>query len=85
MNVTPQDRYAKQPPKDWIGHLWVSTTKDKGGMYIRGQILDVAPGLILVRWLDQRRRADEWVSIERGSFRRSVVKDFLDGPPLAAS
>lgn len=48
-------------------------------MYIRGQILDVAPGLILVRWLDQRRRADEWVSIERGSFRRSVVKDFLDG------
>ncbi len=85
MNISPQDRYAKQPPQEWIGHLWVSTWKDKGGMYVRGQILDVAPGLLLVRWLDRRRRADEWARTDSGTFRRSAVKDFLNGPPLEGS
>jgi len=82
MNSNPHDRYAEQPPQHWVGHLWVSTWKDKGGMYVRGQILDVAPGRLLVRWLGYRRRADEWVSTDSGTFSRSVVKDFLDGPPL---
>ena len=81
MNNNTYDRYAQEPSSRWIGHLWVSTWKDKGGFYVRGQILDVAPGRLRVRWLRRRRRADEWVNLDSGTFQRSIVQDFLDFPP----
>ncbi|MFC1407123.1 MULTISPECIES: hypothetical protein [Streptacidiphilus] len=81
MNNQTYDRYAQKPSEKWIGHLWMATWKDKDGFYARGQIRDVAPGKLLVRWLGRRRRADEWVGLDSGTFKRSAVRDFLDSPP----
>ena len=79
MNNTTFDRYAEQPPNHWIGHLWLSTSKDGDGFYLRGQILDVAPGRVKVRWRRRRPGADEWVRTDSGTLARSIVKDFVEG------
>lgn len=81
MNNQTFDRYAKEPSRSWIGHLWISTRKDAEGFYLRGRVLDVAPGKLLVRWLLPQRPAEEWISLDSGTFKRSPVRDFLDAAP----
>ncbi|MEZ0096007.1 hypothetical protein [Streptacidiphilus sp. EB129] len=81
MNINPIDRYAKEPPRAWVGHIWNATWREKSGLYARGKILDVAPGHVLVHWLGPGRRSPQWVSTDQGTISRSAVKDFLDGAP----
>jgi hypothetical protein len=84
VNINPFDRYAQEPPRVWIGHIWNATWRDKGGLYARGKILDVAPGHVLVHWLGVGRRTPQWVRTDQGTISRSAVKDFLDGAPPTA-
>lgn len=81
MNNNTHDRYAQQPSSKWVGHIWVSTRKDENGFYLRGQVLEVAPGKMRVRWLYLGRRAEEWVGLDGGTFQRSAVRNFLNSEP----
>lgn len=79
MNTQPIDRYAQEPPHEWVGRLWASTCRDANGQYLWGQILDVAPGRIKVRWLGRREWDDEWVTRDSGTLSRASERAPTDG------
>ncbi|ROR44703.1 hypothetical protein [Kitasatospora cineracea] len=66
------DRYAEQPPSSWVGRHWLSTTRDGSGGYLRGLILDVRPGAVLVEWPASGGEAatEQWTSRDRGTLAR---------------
>ncbi|GLW53040.1 hypothetical protein [Kitasatospora phosalacinea] len=75
MQNSTYDRYAQQPPTAWIGRHWLSTTRDGTGRYLRGLILDVRPGALLVQWPpsgegEEEPVAERWTSWDRGTLAR---------------